>query len=99
VDGEVLNNQLTETSIPAAVMYYPDGVLLDKPITNIVQNADGTVSFDFMGGNPTGIKDIQVSGFKVQEYYDLQGRCVKTPQRGNLYIVRTPQGTRKHLLR
>ncbi len=99
VDGEVLNNQLTETSIPAAVMYYPDGVLLDKPITNIVQNADGTVSFDFMGGNPTGIKKIQVSGFKVQEYYDLQGRCVKTPQRGNLYIVRTPQGTRKHLLR
>ena len=47
---DVVNNQLTDTSIPAAAMHYPDGALLGKPITNITQNEDGTVSFDFMGG-------------------------------------------------
>jgi hypothetical protein len=50
-----------------------------------------------MGGNPSGIKEIQVSGFRIQECYDLQGRRVDNPQQGNLYIVRTPQGIRKQL--
>ena len=99
VDGEVMNNQLTDMSTPAAAMYYPDGSLLGKPITNIRMSEDGLVSFDFMGGDPTGIKDIKVAGFKIQECYDLQGRRVDNPQRGNLYIVRTPQGIRKQLYR
>lgn len=97
VDGEVLNNELTDTSTPAAAMYYPEGALLGKPITNIQMSAEGLVSFDFMGGNPSGIKEIQVSGFRIQECYDLQGRRVDNPQQGNLYIVRTPQGIRKQL--
>jgi hypothetical protein len=98
-DGEVLNNQLTDTSTPASVMHYPDGSLLGKPITNIRMSEDGLVSFDFMGGDPTGIKEIQVAGFKIQECYDLQGRRVDNLQQGNLYIVRTPQGIRKRLYR
>ena len=99
VDGETLNNQLTDTSIPASVMHYPSGSLLGKPITNIRMSEDGLVSFDFMGGDPTGIKEIQVAGFKIQECYDLQGRRVDNLQQGNLYIVRTPQGIRKRLYR
>jgi M6 family metalloprotease-like protein len=99
VDGEVMNNQLTDMSTPAAAMYYPDGSLLGKPITNIRMSEDGLVSFDFMGGDPTGINDIKVAGFKIQECYDLQGRRVDNPQQGNLYIVRTPQGIRKQLYR
>jgi hypothetical protein len=99
VDGEVMNNQLTDTSTPAAAMYYPDGSLLGKPITNIRMSEDGLISFDFMGGDPTGIKEIQVAGFKIQECYDLQGRRVDNLQQGNLYIVRTPQGIRKRLYR
>ena len=99
VDGEVMNNQLTDTSTPAAVMHYPDGTLLGKPITNIRMSEDGLISFDFMGGDPTGIRDIKVAGFKIQECYDLQGRRVGNPQQGNLYIVRTPQGIRKRLYR
>ena len=99
---DFVNSELTETSVPAPKMHEPnlDGEMeLNKPITNIQMSEEGLVSFNFMVDAPSGIKDIQVSGFKAQEYYDLQGRCVKTPQRGNLYIVRTPQGTRKHLLR
>jgi M6 family metalloprotease-like protein len=97
LEGEVLNNELTDTSTPAAAMYYPEGALLDKPITNIRMSEEGLVSFDFMGGDPSGIKEMQASSFKVQECYDLQGRRVMNPQQGNLYIVRTPQGTRKQL--
>ena len=43
-----------------------------------------TISFDV---DVTGIEDaVQSSKFKVQSYYDLQGRCVANPAKG-LYIV------------
>ncbi len=48
---EFVNDSLTNYSVPAAKMNYPnyDGnIMLSKPVTNIVQNDDGTVSFDFM---------------------------------------------------
>lgn len=90
---EVLNNQLTDTSTPASIMYYPDGSLLGKPITNITMTDEGLISFDFMGGNPSGIKDIQVSGFRIQDYYDLQGRYIQYPVRGQLYLVRKVDGS------
>lgn len=90
---EVLNNKLTGTSTPASIMYYPDGSLLGKPITNITMTDEGLISFDFMGGNPSGIKDIQVSGFRIQDYYDLQGRYIQYPVRGQLYIVRKGDGS------
>jgi hypothetical protein len=93
LDGEVLNNQLTDTSTPAAIMHYPEGALLGKPITNITMTDEGLISFDFMGGNPSGIKDIQVSGFRIQDYYDLQGRYIQYPVRGQLYLVRKVDGS------
>ncbi|MBP5338629.1 MAG: M6 family metalloprotease domain-containing protein [Prevotella sp.] len=54
-----VNDSLTNYSVPAAVMSNagPDGTkMLSKPITNIVQNVDGTISFRFMGGNTKTIK-------------------------------------------
>lgn len=99
ITEEVVNNELTDTSTPAAVMHYPDGALLGKPITNIRMSKDGLVSFDFMGGNPSGIREIQTSDFRFHDYYGLQGRRVDNPQQGNLYIVRTSQGIRKQLYR
>lgn len=44
------NNQLTNYSVPASILYHknPDGELyMSKPITDITKNADGTVSFKF----------------------------------------------------
>lgn len=52
------NNSFTSTSNPADSLYNAntDGTyLLNKPITNIVQNADGTISFDFMGGSTDNV--------------------------------------------
>ena len=97
VDNEVLNNQLTDTSVPAALMFYPDGTLLGKPITNITMTDDGLVSFDFMGG-ATGIDAVRTkTDAKVAGIYDMSGRRVETMQSGQLYIVRQKDGTvQKH---
>ena len=49
-DEEVVNNELTDTSTPAATMFYPNlngSMQLDKSITNIQMTDDGVVSFDF----------------------------------------------------
>ncbi len=50
---DVMLDSLTDNSLPAAKMYNASGTsgtLLGKPITDIRQNEDGTVSFLFMGG-------------------------------------------------
>lgn len=49
-------NSLTDTSTPAAIIYN-NGSKMGKPITNITQNADGTMNFDFMGGSTTNVID------------------------------------------
>ena len=91
--GEVLNNQLTDISVPAAVMFYPDGALLGKPITNITMTDDGLVSFDFMGG-ATAIAAVRTKAdAMVAGIYDLSGRRVQTMQAGQLYLVRQQDGT------
>ena len=91
--GEVLNNQLTDISVPAAVMFYPDGALLGKPITNITMTDDGLVSFDFMGG-ATAIAAVRTNAdAMVAGIYDLSGRRVQTMQAGQLYLVRQQDGT------
>ncbi len=66
-DSTAVNNELTAQSVPATVMNYPnlDGeTVLDKPVTDIVQNADGTISFRFMGGADPDIKgDVNSDGY------------------------------------
>lgn len=44
------NNMLTNTSVPSSTLFHPniDGsYLMSKPVTNIVENTDGTMSFHF----------------------------------------------------
>ncbi|MBR2236513.1 MAG: M6 family metalloprotease domain-containing protein [Prevotella sp.] len=48
---DVVNDSLTNKSVPPAKMNYPNeggSNMLSKSISNIVQNADGTITFDFM---------------------------------------------------
>ena len=48
------NNALTNLSTPAATVYTASG-FMNKDITNITQNEDGTIDFDFMGGSDTNV--------------------------------------------
>jgi hypothetical protein len=56
-----------------------------------VQNEDGTISFDFMGGSQTNIISgiqpaiVSMETKATHEIYDLQGRKVKLPGKG-IYI-------------
>ena len=63
--GDPVVDALTDTSVPAAVMYNANSkgdFLMSKPITNIQMTSDGLISFDFMGGDDTtGIEDLQIS--------------------------------------
>ena len=80
------NNELTDSSRPAARIYnYATGgsKYMGKPITNITQNADGTIDFDFMGGDPnniiTGIGGITANTTVKKadnRVYTLDGRCL-----------------------
>ena len=97
-----VNNELTDTSVPATIMHNNNSAgvkLLGKPITNIQMSEDGLVSFDFMGGT-TGIKDLNgngnVNGNYSQAVYDLSGRLVFNGNgnvNGNgVYLVRDKNG-------
>jgi len=94
-----VNAELTDTSVPAAVMLNAnaDGkLLMSKPITNITQNPDGTIAFDFMGGNENGIAQIKKERLPVR-VYDMCGRA-SNGGRGIL-IVRTSDGTVRKLIK
>ena len=83
-----VNNELTDTSVPAAKMNNPNengSTLLSKPITNIRMSDDGFVSFDFMGGDHDGISSV-VSNMSSRSVYNLQGQQVLSPRKG-LYII------------
>lgn len=101
-DKETVNNELTDTSTPAATMFYPNldgGMQLEQPITNI-QMTDGLVSFDFMGG-ATEIKVPMRYPEKVDlQMYNLLGYKVKTPVQGQIYIMKESDGkTHKKIYR
>ena len=84
-----VNNELTDTSVPAAKMNYPNengSTQLAKPITNIRMSDDGLVSFDFMGGIPDRIASLDIQPATSHQYYNLQGQQVLVPRRG-IYIV------------
>ncbi len=55
-----VNNGLSASTLPSDTLYNANAAgthQMDKPVTNIVQNADGTISFDFMGGSATNVID------------------------------------------
>ena len=95
-DKETVNNELTDTSTPAATMFNPSTegeMLLAKPITNIQMTDDGLISFDFMGGT-TGIRHLPIAGDNDAScLYNLQGQRINIPKPGNLYIVKKNNGT------
>ena len=88
--GMVMNDELTDDSRPAAKLYNrnADGTkYMGKPVTAIRKNADGTMSFDFMGGSEenildnttkkeeTAIKDIKADTRKADNrVYSIDGR-------------------------
>lgn len=90
VSGMVMNDELTDDSRPAAKLYNKnaDGTkYMGKPVTAIRKNADGTMSFDFMGGSEenildnttkkegTAIKDIKADTRKADNrVYSIDGR-------------------------
>lgn len=89
------NNSLTDTSSPAATIYQ-GGSTMGKPITNITQNEDGSIDFDFMGGSNdniiTGIHFVEndeVPSFG-RGVYSLDGRYLGASANGldkGIYIV------------
>lgn len=61
---------------------------MNKPITDIVESADGLISFKFMGGS-TAIDDIRnVSDNDAEEWFTLDGIKIDKPIRQGIYIVR-----------
>lgn len=89
------NNSLTNTSSPAATIYQ-GGTTMGKPITNITQNEDGSIDFDFMGGSNDNIisgihfvENDEMSSFG-QGVYSLDGRYMGTSVNSldkGIYIV------------
>lgn len=89
------NNSLTDTSSPAATIYQ-GGTTMGKPITNITQNEDGSIDFDFMGGSNDNIisgihfiENDEMSSFG-QGVYSLDGRYMGTSANDldkGIYIV------------
>lgn len=96
---EIVNDELTDTSVPAAEMFYPnleEKTILAKPITNIRVSDDGLVSFDYMGGATTGITEHTTAKTSIsgKVMYDLSGRNMPMSKtcRG-IYFVRSADGT------
>ncbi len=76
---DFVNDCLTDTSLPSSTMYTNNAEgsrKLSKPITNITQNDDGTVSFEFHASNPDAIIDVTYQNHHNDIIYDLQGRRI-----------------------
>ena len=89
-----MNNELTDTSSPAAMLWNSHNASLGtsymgKPVTEITRNDDGTVSFLVMGGDDnnvlynstaTGIATLKTTDSKVADrrVYSIDGRLLGT---------------------
>ncbi len=99
-------NSLTDSSTPAATLNHTNingTKLMGKPITNIRQNADGTISFDFkrnveLSDKPdpwadvtTGIKTVEsANATQTSCIYTIDGRLAGTDAnalKSGIYIV------------
>jgi M6 family metalloprotease-like protein len=94
---DFVNNELTETSVPSPKMNYPNEEgksLLNKPITNIQMSEDGLISFDFMGGDKTGIGLAKTQTDTCEpQTYDVSGRRLSSPRGVGFFIQRRADGT------
>lgn len=102
-DGQVVNDELTNTSVPPSKMYTMNDsgkYDLSKPITNIVMNDDGTIDFDFLGGVSTDIVSrLSAPPHATTAVYDLYGRKTPSTRQHGLLIVRRPDGTVRKVVR
>lgn len=77
---DFVNDCLTDTSLPATKLYSKNDSgsdLLSKPIFNIRQDPDGTISFSFRSSNASdGITDVTHQKNHSDVIYDLQGRRI-----------------------
>lgn len=100
--GETINSELTDSSVPAAIVYNANAegtFFMSKPITNIVNNGDGTVSFIFMGGDSihNSIDETTVAEGLGSAQYDLTGR--KAIGGRGVFIIRKHDGTTRKVIR
>ncbi len=103
---ETVNDQLTDTSTPAARMYNANAqrsYFLSKSVTNIRTTDDGLVSFDFMGGETTGIQGIldltDPSRPATAATYHLSGRQTQARSTGGILLERKPDGTVRKVIK
>jgi len=87
----LVNDQLTDTSVPAATLNNPNlsgQNLMSKPITRMAVDANGLASFVFMD-ETTPVHDVTGGHESLHDeaapMYDLQGRRISEPVKG-LYI-------------
>ena len=93
-----VNNSLTDKSKPVAgvITRAADGRLfMGKPITNIKLADDGTISFDFMKKDDTGIETISDAESNMSDaWYTIDGRRLPgRPTAKGLYIRRHASGS------
>lgn len=81
VNDSTENRDFTDFSEPAATTF-SGTELLSKPITDIEEDADGSISFHFMGGDTNGIDGIEQLSQQDDRCYDLHGRRVPASYRG-----------------
>lgn len=106
VDGVVMNDELTDTSTPAATLRYANSSgekLLSKPITEISEN-DSLISFHFMA--PLSAVSEVPANRTVVGVYDLYGRqhslrsaMPHGSAKNSLFIIRYNDGTIKKMMK
>jgi len=87
------NDSLTDSSSPAATLInVSDGrKYMGKPITDITMAADGTISFNFMKDNSTGIMPSAFTD-EPETWYTIDGRRISQPTGKGLYILSPKSG-------
>lgn len=102
---DFVNNQLTDKSTPASLMYDPNEAgsrYLSKAIRNISMTDDGLISFDFDGYDLSPVRQVSFRAVEPTRVYDLNGRYVGQrleSQRPGLYIVKQSDGTTKKVVK
>lgn len=88
-ETQLINDVLNDESSPASTLFNKNAegkLFMSKAITNVRITADGTISFDFMGGT-SGIHPIIEVMDSDNSWYDLQGRRLEgKPTRKGIYI-------------
>lgn len=78
------NNQLTSTSTPAATLYN-SSTNLNKPITNITKNSNGTVSFTYMDANAASGGTASDAYLDIAKYNTIDATTWNTSYVDNMY--------------